>query len=425
MLCLILLAFAWFEVQAVSIAKEESENVSVTIPSNISIVFNEDGTNTIGTCEIINQSQLPVEIFKINITECNDWKLVNQDTTICKDEKQVCLEFDSYMLKAGENTVNVRIPEESRKEIRLEVKRGAWTSDRAPEQAFLLEMEYSFGTREFLLSYDTNGGDEQIESVRINNGESIKLPVLSRFGYDFDGWLDEQGNLYNDMFVMTVGDCKLNAQWTKTEAYAIFSMEDKTLRFIRSATVPKEGDIYQNVMITNVYGGIETSNYSEWMEVPWLRPEASYGSNIQRVIVEDWIRPISTAQWFFCCHNCAYLDVAKIDTSQVVNMCNTFSATGDQVTETVTLIGISEWDTSKVTNMGTMFRYLGRRAKVLIVDDISGWDTSQVKDMLYMFFYAGENAEWSLNLSSWNVRNVEINTGFCNGCKDKIKEPNW
>lgn len=73
---------------------------------------------------------------------------------------------------------------------------------------------------------------------------------------------------------------------------------------------------------------------------------------------------------------------------------------------TASVIDISKWDTSKVTNMRGMF------ADSYFYKDLSNWNTSNVTDMSYMFSYLGTLNEHGVNarlikdLSDWNTSNV-------------------
>ena len=68
---------------------------------------------------------------------------------------------------------------------------------------------------------------------------------------------------------------------------------------------------------------------------------------------------------------------------------------------------IGDWDTSKVTNMDSMFDGATSFNK-----DISRWDTSQVNDMGSMFRRA---SSFNQDLSGWNVGNAKRNGGFDSG----------
>ena len=64
------------------------------------------------------------------------------------------------------------------------------------------------------------------------------------------------------------------------------------------------------------------------------------------------------------------------------------------------------WDTSDVTNMKELFRYMEN-----FNEDISKWDVSKVTDMTCMFYYA---SSFNQDISKWDVSNVtNMNCMFC------------
>ncbi len=67
-------------------------------------------------------------------------------------------------------------------------------------------------------------------------------------------------------------------------------------------------------------------------------------------------------------------------------------------------------DTSKVTNMNSMFDYCNNLTSL----DLSGWDTSKVTDMSSMFY--GCNNLNLLDLSGWDMSNVTDTTVMFDGC---------
>ena len=89
-----------------------------------------------------------------------------------------------------------------------------------------------------------------------------------------------------------------------------------------------------------------------------------------------------------------YIDISDWDTSSVTNMlsmfykCNELKSVGD----------ISYWDVSNVTNMAYMFTGCTN-----LNQDISDWSVSLVTDMSYMFFGC-EN--FNQNISKWDVSKV-------------------
>ena len=97
--------------------------------------------------------------------------------------------------------------------------------------------------------------------------------------------------------------------------------------------------------------------------------------------------------------------ISNWDTSNVTNMSNMFYSAGGFAT-TFTL-DLSSWNTSNVTDMSYMFYSAGTSATTWSIGDLSSWNTSNVTDMSYMFSEAGCSATtFTLNLSSWNTSNV-------------------
>ena len=85
-------------------------------------------------------------------------------------------------------------------------------------------------------------------------------------------------------------------------------------------------------------------------------------------------------------------------------------------------IDISDWDTSSVTNMLSMF-YKCNELKS--VGDISKWDVSSVTDMSYMFCECKE-LESVGDISYWNVSNVTNMRWMFYNCKSFNQDiSNW
>lgn len=88
---------------------------------------------------------------------------------------------------------------------------------------------------------------------------------------------------------------------------------------------------------------------------------------------------------------------------------------------------ISNWNTSNVTNMSEMFRSTASNEKITEWDigDISEWDTSKVTNMSKMFIATAKYADWSLDLSGWNVESVTTYDQFNEGVESKVISPNF
>ena len=99
------------------------------------------------------------------------------------------------------------------------------------------------------------------------------------------------------------------------------------------------------------------------------------------------------------------LDVSGLDTSNVTNMYSMFNSVGS-----VTSLDVSGFDTSHVTNMGSMFLYCSN----LTTLDVSRFNTSQVTEMDQMFSGCGKLSV--IDVSHFNTGNVKQFHGMFSGC---------
>lgn len=433
-------------------AADNTENVNVTIPTSISVVFDGTGITSVSEFEISNQSLVPITVEKINATECNDWKLAENTEDITVNTKKIAFSLEGQCLQAGENAVDISIPEESSKKLDIQVERGAWTESEVSETALNLEFEYSLGTKAFQLSFDANGGSTDVTSMTAHNGETINLPEAERDGYVFKGWQDEKGNLYTSVYVMPVGNVRLTAKWQDTTAYAVYSKDDHSLTFYRSETPISVGTTYNGKNVTAVYTGFENATYG-WGKAPWY----SYCNDITSIVFYDKISPINTDYWFLNLTYVKYADVEKLDMSNVTSMKYMFYYVGCYSTEMIykglekwdvsnvtsmvmsfegtgcgvdikkVYIGdLSKWNVTNVTNMMRMFCELAHNSPELVLTGLEKWDTSNVTNMSMMFWYAGySDNDWTLDLSSWNVSSIQYHTDFDGYVQSKIIDPKW
>ena len=93
--------------------------------------------------------------------------------------------------------------------------------------------------------------------------------------------------------------------------------------------------------------------------------------------------------------NILEVDFSNFDTSKVTNMASMFNAMPK-----FTSLNLSNFDTSKVTNMSYMFSAI----RNLITLNLSNFDTSKVTNMQYMF--AGMHNVTTLNLSNFDTSKV-------------------
>ena len=93
--------------------------------------------------------------------------------------------------------------------------------------------------------------------------------------------------------------------------------------------------------------------------------------------------------------NLTYLNLSNWNTSNVTDMANMFLG----CTKLTNLI-LSNWDTSKVTDMHSMFEYDSSLTNL----DVSNWDTSEVTDMREMF--KNNSSLTNLDVSNWDTSKV-------------------
>lgn len=418
---ILLLVFAWltFALNGQNVkAAQQEENVSVTVSSQISIVFEENGTNSVSDFTIANDSVVPIHVTNVVVTMYNGWELVNGDKLISADKKQLAFSFQGQYLTAGDNLLQLTIPEQDVRKPRLEVRRGAFSKSAPSQKAMELSIEYALGKKGFGLTFE--GAEESIEQVTVYNGETVNLPTPERMKYNFLGWEDEEGNVYQDVFVMPMRNVVLTAKWQWTEAYAFYTDTDKTLRFVRSVEPLSVGELWDGKRITEVYTGVEGDLVRVGATPPWYEYQ-----NLKRVEILDWVQPETASFWFANMPNIEYLDLRKLDMSRSTSMLGMFSATGINVTEKVTALGLEDWDVSNVQNYTAMFRQFAKNANVFEMGDISGWDTRSAVYMQQMFLGAFVQSTMILDCSNWNVDLVTIRSQFKDYAGGTIIEPKW
>ena len=97
-----------------------------------------------------------------------------------------------------------------------------------------------------------------------------------------------------------------------------------------------------------------------------------------------------------------------------------FSSVGSNGAGTVSITGLSKWDTSNVTDMSRMFYSVGYfKATTVSIDDLSEWDISSVTNMSEMFSGCGRYLVYNetqhlplMDLSGWNVEKVTAYDNF-------------
>ena len=108
---------------------------------------------------------------------------------------------------------------------------------------------------------------------------------------------------------------------------------------------------------------------------------------------------------FATCGNLESIDVSSWDTSNVTNMNRLFAS----CFKLSSIIGVDKWDTSKVKDMSLAFSYIAIESL-----DISDWDTSSVTTMSSMFY--GCSSLTSLDVSNWKTSSVTTMGSMFQNC---------
>jgi len=125
---------------------------------------------------------------------------------------------------------------------------------------------------------------------------------------------------------------------------------------------------------------------------------------------------VSMSYTFYYMPMITKLDVSNIDTSNVVNMNNTFYGVGEYVGPDeiegdpvkMSIVGLENFDTSKVKNMEGMFFGVGRSSGDTTITDLSTWDTSNVENMRSMFLLVAQG-QFSIRDSVVRKQSFKIN----------------
>ena len=154
--------------------------------------------------------------------------------------------------------------------------------------------------------------------------------------------------------------------------FAMYSIGDDSLSFYKRAKVPAAGDEFDGKEVTAVYTGI--------LETGTTQPGWSdYKAFIKTVkVVDDGIKPASTASWFSGFSKVTSIDISKLNMSNTTDMNHMFESC-----EALTALTLpSLFSTSKVVDVNSMFYDCKALASI---DMPAKFDTSNATNMYCMF----------------------------------------
>ncbi len=229
-------------------------------------------------------------------------------------------------------------------------------------------------------------------------GTSPFLPDQTGHVAGADGkWYDTDGNGYAPADIPSNKAMTYTAVAPKT-AFAVYSADDNSLNFYKRAGMPSAGEQFEGKTATAVYTGIEDTNGSK------PRWSVYIGRIKAATVVDNGIRPKSTAYWFDGCNLMTQCDMSKLETSDLADASHMFYRC-----DSLTTIGdLSGWDVSNLTNASYMFRDC---RSLTTIGNLPGWDTSSLTDASYMFYGCSKLTSVG-DLSGWNTSNITNASGM-------------
>jgi surface protein len=164
-------------------------------------------------------------------------------------------------------------------------------------------------------------------------------------------------------------------------------MDVVTMVLIEQKTVlPLDLVVFINSFLPEV---ITNRNFKEAVDL-WFKDEEKCKWRFGHI--SDWnTSRVTNMGWAFFCQRNFNEDISRWDVSSVTDMSGMFVGCGFNG-------DLSCWDVSNVTNMSVMFYEANQ-----FNGDLSRWNVSKVTDMSSMFLQA---SEFNGDLSQWDVKNV-------------------
>ena len=228
---------------------------------------------------------------------------------------------------------------------------------------------------------------------KTNGSESNHLSIGVKLGNNL-----ESGNYKNKLIFSILTNRydpiakMMNGYSFNNRLKSLETATDKIEYFKKNSTAP-----IATINTVNVEN--DDSDYEIKM---WLDPTdktAYYYADPEKVYLNE-----NSVSMFSDMRSLTSLDLSNFDTSKVTNMSNMFSTMFS-----LSSLNVSNFDTSKVTNMDYMFAYLYSLTSL----NLSNFDTSKVANMSSMFY--NSFGFTSLNLSNFDTSNVtNMNNMFSN-----------
>ena len=253
--------------------------------------------------------------------------------------------------------------------------------------------------------------------IRQNKQNEVKMVIKRKWGDFF---------MFNHEFVENNKDkCEIIINGKKGFNLDLNGKNEKNYL---NEKIKKNNGIFEIIIketktIRNMDYMLDVSENSEFISIDFEKWDITNVTSMKYM----FMHPYS-----FCFNNIK--GISNWNTSNVTNMSNMFF-------RCTTIPNISNWNTSKVLDMSYMFYGCNN------IPDISNWNTSKVLDMSYMFgecnnipdisnwdtsnvknmkgiFYHSINLCILPDISKWNMNNVECMAQMFEGCKSLKSLPN-
>lgn len=400
-----------------------NDGVNVTIPTEINVKFNADGTNTIDNLGIVNNSknkEIYVNSISLDGSE-NNWSLLDSKTdikTLSKDSKKVQFYVNDNIIEPNgeykglinfENKYST-IDSGDSGSLKFSINRGAFTKDIDAQKMFdmTINFGYSEKVRDINVIYTgtENSDSSQLPTSIKADAGSIELPNLTRPGHKFLGWTCATVSTPEKDFTYTVnGDeeaLEFTANWSeltgtlKDSDSVNQAIPDSTSEIIFTDEEPR-----YDVEVTDL------SNESNKSIVGWL-DGSTY--KISSQVEGNKIKATNANNLFDSKEKVELIDVSNLDTSS----CDNFDCMFAVCRNLKEIKGLNKLSTANATSMWMMF---GGCYKLENTD--FSFATGNVSDMSEMFMNC--KSIKTLDLSSFETACVTDMTEMFKGCESLEK----
>lgn len=277
-------------------------------------------------------------------------------------------------------------------------------------------------------SYAIDISDAGSKVDETNGKEDNPIQIVPQQSIGFDWNVNIGSENVHDMTsgVMTLANVSFRFKVLKKTAFAVYSEDDNSLDFYKRLNVPNSGDIFNGKAVSNVYTGFENDSYTSVaspggfayddnaiVNTPWYDKR----EKIQSVeVIDNNIKPKDISFWFQNFHQCNEFQMNKLDTSNIIQMINTF----DRCYKAIHL-AINQWDVSHIKTIAQAFLNDTSLEEI----DLSGWRTSSLQSLASTWNGCAKLKKLDIG-NGWDVSNVvSLGCTFDGTAFEKLDLSTW